>query len=84
MKKVSVRLPDHLAAEIEREARRRKLSRAVVIREHLERAHRLAERAPSLFAIADLIGSVDGLPSDLSANKKAYLRATGFGHSRPK
>jgi hypothetical protein len=37
-----------------------------------------------LDAIADLIGSVDGLPADLSARKKHYLRATGYGskHSR--
>jgi hypothetical protein len=34
--------------------------------------------------IAHLAGSVDGLPPDLSANTKKYLRATGYGrkHSR--
>jgi hypothetical protein len=32
--------------------------------------------------IADLAGSVDGLPPDLSANTKKYLRATGYGSKR--
>jgi hypothetical protein len=34
--------------------------------------------------IADLAGSVDGLPPDLSANTKKYLRATGYGSKRPR
>jgi Protein of unknown function (DUF3018) len=29
--------------------------------------------------ISHLAGSVDGLPADLSANTKAYLRSTGYG-----
>jgi hypothetical protein len=37
-----------------------------------------------LDAIADLIGSVDGLPADLSARKKRYLEATGYGQKRPR
>lgn len=32
--------------------------------------------------IADLAGSVDGLPPDLSTNYKKYLRATGYGRDR--
>jgi len=32
--------------------------------------------------IADLAGSVDGLPPDLAANTKKYLRATGYGSQR--
>jgi len=32
--------------------------------------------------ISDLIGSVDGLPSDLSKRKKKYLRDTGYGRKR--
>ena len=35
-------------------------------------------------AIADLIGSVDGLPADLSARKEKYLRATGYGRKHPR
>ncbi len=33
-------------------------------------------------AIADLVGSVDGLPADLSQRRKAYLRTTGYGQKR--
>lgn len=36
----------------------------------------------ALTEIADLIGSVGGLPSDLSARKKHYLKATGYGQKR--
>ena len=40
-------------------------------------------QASELFeAIADLIGSVDGLPSDLGARKKHYLKVTGYGRKR--
>ena len=42
------------------------------------------KRNASLDTIADLIGSVDGLPTDLSAQKKAYLRTTGYGQKRPR
>jgi hypothetical protein len=40
------------------------------------------KRTATLLAIADLIGSVDGLPADLTARKKDYLRATGYGQKR--
>jgi hypothetical protein len=33
-------------------------------------------------AIADVIGSVDGLPDDLSARTKLYLKSTGYGRKR--
>jgi hypothetical protein len=32
-----------------------------------------------LDAVADVIGSVDRLPADLSARKKKYLKSTGYG-----
>jgi hypothetical protein len=32
-----------------------------------------------LGAIADLIGSIDRLPRDLSARRKRYLKSTGYG-----
>jgi len=39
--------------------------------------------APSkgLNVIADLIGSVDGLPGDLSGRKKKYLKTTSYGEA---
>lgn len=79
MKTLTVRLPDALAAAIEDEARRRKLSKSDVVRERLERTSVTAEEpnAPP-YDIAEFIGCVDGLPTDLSARKKHYLRL-GYG-----
>jgi len=48
----------------------------------LERAPRKRRRTTSLNAIADLIGSVDDLPTDLTARKKQYLQETGHGQKR--
>jgi len=63
MKTLSVRLPDDLLAEIKAEARRSRRSKSAVARERLMSAP--PSNGTSLDAIADLIGSVDGLPSDL-------------------
>jgi len=84
VKTLTVRLPDALAAAIEEESRVRKLSKSDVVRERLERAASGAREpnAPS-YDIADLIGCVDGLPADLSARKKHYLRL-GYGRKRPR
>jgi hypothetical protein len=84
VKTLTVRLPEELAAAIEAESRGRKISKSDVVRERLGRASRAARGAAPPRAIADLIGSVDGLPADLSARKKAYLRSTGYGRKRPR
>jgi len=83
VKTLTVRLPEPLVAEIEVESRGRGCSKSDIVRERLLRAAR-PTRAQSkpLDAIADLIGSVDGLPADLSARKKRYLKATGYGQKR--
>ncbi len=83
MKTLTVRLPAGLVAQIESESRRRKLSKSDIVRERLMRtSHPGSRRAASLDAIADLIGSVRGLPRDLSARKKHYLKSTGYGGKR--
>ena len=85
MKTLTVRLPEPLAAEIESESRRRKLSKSDIVRERLEAAGNGGARRPALLdAIADVIGSVDGLPRDLSARTKSYLKSTGYGLKRPR
>jgi hypothetical protein len=74
-----------LVAEIEGESRRRKLSKSDVVRERLSAPARAKRGSTaSLDAIADLIGSVDGLPRDLSGRKKKYLDLTGYGRNRPR
>jgi Arc/MetJ-type ribon-helix-helix transcriptional regulator len=83
MKTLTVRLPEALVAQIEAESRRRNLSKSDVVRERLTGAEGSRRRQPaSLDAIADLIGSVDGLPRDLSARTKTYLKSTGYGEKR--
>lgn len=83
MKSLTIRLPEPLAADIESESRLRKISKSDVVRERLERPAGRGRRArASVEAIADLIGSVNGLPADLSARKKWHLRATGYGKKR--
>ncbi|MGH9465607.1 MAG: ribbon-helix-helix protein, CopG family [Thermoanaerobaculia bacterium] len=85
MKSLSVRLPETLVAEIEAESKERELSKSDIVRERLRRAGATARRArASLAAIADLVGSVDGLPADLGTRKKASLQATGYGRRRPR
>ena len=80
MKTLTVRLPEPMIAKIEAESRGRKCSKSDVVRERLQRAvGPVRRRSQPLDAIADLIGSVDGLPTDLSARKKRYLKATGYG-----
>ena len=83
MKTLTVRLPEALVVEIEAESRRRKLSKSDVVRERLTGAKRSRRRQlASLDAIADLVGSVDSLPRDLSTRTKKYLKSTGYGDKR--
>lgn len=84
MKTLTVRLPEALVAEIEAESRRRKLPKSDIVRERLRGAAPSRRRPAPLDAVADLIGSVDGLPADLSVQRKAHLRATGYGQKRPR
>ena len=80
MKTLTVRLPDALVAQLEAESRERKLSKSDVVRERLMRGGTGDQPNPPTYeAIKHLIGSVKGLPSDLSANKKKYLKLTGYG-----
>ena len=62
MKTLTVRLPEALVAEIEAESRGRNLSKSDVVRERLSVSPR-RRRTASLDAIADLVGSVGGLPA---------------------
>ncbi len=82
MKTLTVRLPEALVAEIEAESRERRRSKSDVVRERLSLAARPRSRRAVLEATADLVGSVNGLPADLSERKKVYLKTTGYGRKR--
>jgi Arc/MetJ-type ribon-helix-helix transcriptional regulator len=84
MKTLTVRLPEPLVAEIAAESRVRKMSKSDVVRERLRRTltSGRAHQRHLLESIADLIGSVDGLPTGLSARKKRYLKSMAYGQKR--
>ena len=84
MQILCLRLPASLLAEIECESRQRGISKSAIVRERLETERLTRRRAMSLNSIADLIGSVDGLPADLSARKKDYLQAGRSSKKRPR
>jgi hypothetical protein len=77
MKTLTVRLPDLLMAEIERESRARRVSKSDVVRERLLQPQSAASGSVTIMDLAgDLLGSVRGLPRDLSSNKKKHLITT--------
>ena len=82
MKTLTVRLPEELAAQIDAESRQRKMSKSDIVRERLSWVRPRNRRIASFDSISDLIGSVDGLPADLTTRKKKYLKATGYGQKR--
>lgn len=84
MKTISFRLPDGLHARVEREAKRKRCSKAAVVRAAVEQSLQPQSRSngkrgqqPKTFleAAGDLIGCVEG-PGDLSHAPK-YME--GFG-----
>ena len=84
MKTLTVRLPAAVVADLENESRQRHCSKSDIVRERLTLGARSRGPAAPADAIADLVGSVNGLPADLSGRKKAYLKKTGYGRKRPR
>jgi hypothetical protein len=79
-KMLNVRLPAAMAADIEAESLQRGVSKSTVVRERIEKG---SERKGSALAlVADLIGPIEGLPTDLSSRTKHYLRTTGYGKAK--
>lgn len=83
MKTLVLRIPDDLARELEAEAKKSHLTKSEIARRRLIAAGSLNQEAGSGFdLIADLVGSVEGGPADMSARKKEYLKSEGYGKSR--
>lgn len=79
MRTISLKLPEDILADLEREAKARRVSKSAVVRESVEKAlrPRLRRGAASCYDLArDLAGTIKGLPRDLANNPK-YLG--GFG-----
>ena len=76
---VSLRLPDDLLAQLESEAKARRVTKSLLIRQSLQKSLRTESRAggSSCYDLArDLAGTVKGLPEDLAEDPK-YME--GFG-----
>lgn len=79
MRTISLKLPDDLLANLDNEARKRRVTKSALVRESLEKAlhQQPSSREVSAYDLArDLAGSVKGLPEDL-ANDPKYMQ--GFG-----
>jgi hypothetical protein len=79
MQTISLKLPEDLLADLEREAKARRVTKSALVREGLERVLRRPQHgeSASCYDLArDLAGSVKGLPRDLATNPK-YMQ--GFG-----
>ncbi len=83
MQTLVVRIPDDVAAELESEARRLNSTKSEVVRARLS-AGRASSDAPGagFDLISDLVGAEKGGPPDVSARKKQYLKATGYGREK--
>lgn len=75
MRTVSVKLPKHLDAKLQRIARQRGVSRSAAIRLAIE-AYAARNRMSALELAGDLVGCLKGGPRDLSTNPR---HMEGFG-----
>jgi len=79
MPTISLKLPEALLADLEKESRLRRMNKSALVRAALERelAAGREQKMPSCYDLArDLAGSIKGLPKDIATNPK-YLE--GFG-----
>ncbi len=85
MQTLVLRIPDDLAADIEAEARRLNSTKSEVARARLAAASGSTGTPGAGFdLISDLVGAETGGPSDVSARKKHYLKARGYGREKPR
>jgi hypothetical protein len=78
MRTISLKLPEDLLEDLTNEARARRVTKSLLVRESLEKSLRRQDAAAvSCYDLArDLAGAVKGLPEDLADDPK-YIR--GFG-----
>jgi len=78
MQTISLKVPEDLLAQIEKEAKARGITKSLLVRESLDKALRQTQPgAASCYDLArDLAGTVKGMPADLADNP-TYME--GFG-----
>ncbi len=82
MQTLVLRIPDDLARELDAEAKKAHLTKSAVARRRLITAGSQIHDAASASGfdlIADLVGTVEGGPADMSALKMEYLKSTSYG-----
>jgi len=82
MSTISVKLPDNLLAQLNSEAKARRVTKSWLVRESLEEAFRRQSPAGAIscYDLArDLAGTMKGLPEDLADNPR-YLEGLGKRH----
>ena len=79
-----LRISEKLAKELKMEAEKANLPISEIARRRLiAGGEASAEKDPTGFdLIADLVGTVEGGPADMSARKKHYLKTTAYGELR--
>lgn len=85
MTTISLKLPEVLLREIEREAAARGVGKSALIRDCLERALRKGEAPKNRVSCLDLMGARVGSfhgPPDLSTNKKYLKKALRADYER--
>ncbi|MEI6177546.1 MAG: hypothetical protein WCS43_11690 [Verrucomicrobiota bacterium] len=83
MQTLVLRIPDDLARDLEAESKKTHLTKSEVARRRLIAAGSQSHDAASGFdLIADLVGTVEGGPSDMSSRKKEYLKTKDYGKTR--
>ncbi len=81
MQTLVLRIPDELALDLQAEAQRRNSTKSAVARARLAASVK-PEAGPGFGLISDLIGKDESQPRDLSARKKHYLKARGYGREK--
>lgn len=79
MRTISLKLPDELLAQLEDQAKARRVTKSWIVRESLVRVLReqASNRSPSCYDLAvHLAGAVKGLPEDL-ADDPQYMEDFG-------
>jgi metal-responsive CopG/Arc/MetJ family transcriptional regulator len=79
MERINVRVEDRLKRELEAEARERGLRPSDIVRQVLEKHVRERTKQPDARQLAEqlgILGSIKGLPADLSTNP---IHMKGFG-----
>jgi Ribbon-helix-helix protein, copG family len=83
MQTLVIRIPDDLAKELDAEAKKTHSTKSEVARRRLITAGSQSHASASGYdLIADLVGTVEDGPTDMSVRKKDYLKTTNYGESR--